>query len=288
MRPSTRERSLSRNSPARYPSRTRSCLTPGRMRSWRPPLKTCSRVPSPRRSKNGLRKIEMTCRLAVEMNMNYAWVDTCCINESSSAELSGAINSMFAWCRDATVYFVFLFDLEADETTISNARSAFERCWWFTWGWTLQELIAPLNLSGSRRLRLKLSPESTRLSNWTQTRSSRCVCRGRRRAVPRASRTSRSVPKRYSMKVAILYPHINRLATDDRERPQPVTSSLLFTSYVTLTGTDSASPGRRLFLHWSVPSLPPSVVTCSPRRLSATFLRWWQGISPDDNFYSRH
>jgi hypothetical protein len=40
-------------------------------------------------------KIAGCCRRAREDGWGYAWIDTCCINKSSSAELSEAINSMF-------------------------------------------------------------------------------------------------------------------------------------------------------------------------------------------------
>jgi hypothetical protein len=47
------------------------------------------------KSKKGYRKIEMTCQFAAQKGINYAWVDTCCINKSNNAELSEAIISMF-------------------------------------------------------------------------------------------------------------------------------------------------------------------------------------------------
>lgn len=50
-------------------------------------------------------KIEKTYELAKEGNIQYAWVDTCCIDKSSSAELSEAINSMFRWYQEAAVCF---------------------------------------------------------------------------------------------------------------------------------------------------------------------------------------
>lgn len=48
------------------------------------------------RNLRGFTKIEMTCQLAKEQHgLKYARVDTCCIDKTSSAELSDAINSMF-------------------------------------------------------------------------------------------------------------------------------------------------------------------------------------------------
>lgn len=42
-------------------------------------------------------KIDGCCTQAREDGYDYVWIDTCCIDKSSSAELSEAINSMFAW-----------------------------------------------------------------------------------------------------------------------------------------------------------------------------------------------
>jgi len=45
----------------------------------------------------GYRKILDCCKLAIDRNIEYLWIDTCCIDKRSSAELSEAINSMFHW-----------------------------------------------------------------------------------------------------------------------------------------------------------------------------------------------
>ncbi|CZR52439.1 related to beta transducin-like protein [Phialocephala subalpina] len=94
----------------------------------------------------GWSKIEMTCTLARERRLEYAWVDTCCIDKSSSAELSEAINSMFRWYELSTVCFAYLVDLLPQDSTFSDIDVAVGRlqgCQWFKRGWTLQELIAP-------------------------------------------------------------------------------------------------------------------------------------------------
>ncbi|AEO62166.1 hypothetical protein MYCTH_2114023 [Thermothelomyces thermophilus ATCC 42464] len=49
----------------------------------------------------GYEKVAGACALAVQDGIEYLWIDTCCIDKSSSAELSEAINSMFRWYRDA-------------------------------------------------------------------------------------------------------------------------------------------------------------------------------------------
>ncbi|KAK3370580.1 heterokaryon incompatibility protein-domain-containing protein [Podospora didyma] len=91
-------------------------------------------------------KIEQTCRLANTEGLEWVWIDTCCIDKSSSAELSEAINSMFHWYRDSAVCFVHLEDVDKEDV-LCDARvgrdSIFHRCRWFSRGWTLQELVAP-------------------------------------------------------------------------------------------------------------------------------------------------
>ena len=46
------------------------------------------------RSSDGWKKILGCCRQSISDGLSYTWVDTCCIDKSSSAELSEAINSM--------------------------------------------------------------------------------------------------------------------------------------------------------------------------------------------------
>jgi hypothetical protein len=88
------------------------------------------------KSKSGYGKIRRTCEQAGRDGLAYAWVDTCCINKESSAELSEAINSMFQWYKHAKVCYVYLEDVDANGSNLQDAR-------WFTRGSTLQELLAP-------------------------------------------------------------------------------------------------------------------------------------------------
>jgi hypothetical protein len=91
------------------------------------------------KSKKGYSKIAMTCRLAAEAGLGYAWVDTCCIDKSSSAELTEAINSMFQWYGRAAICYVYFSDMVPS----ASLETGLQGCRWFTRGWTLQELIAP-------------------------------------------------------------------------------------------------------------------------------------------------
>ncbi|CEJ92388.1 hypothetical protein VHEMI08043 [[Torrubiella] hemipterigena] len=83
----------------------------------------------------GFAKIENCAYQARKEGLGYIWVDTCCIDKTSSAELSEAINSMFQWYQESAKCFVFMYDVAAADE--------FEASQWFTRGWTLQELIAP-------------------------------------------------------------------------------------------------------------------------------------------------
>ena len=88
-------------------------------------------------TKEGFDKIWKTCDKAKGRH-EWVWIDSCCIDKTSSAELSEAINSMFQWYENAEVCYVYLEDLVATEATFENL----EGCKYFTRGWTLQELLA--------------------------------------------------------------------------------------------------------------------------------------------------
>ncbi|KAK3389956.1 heterokaryon incompatibility protein-domain-containing protein, partial [Podospora didyma] len=102
--------------------------------------------------KAGWVKIVQTCRLAKGQGFDRVWIDTCCIDKSSSAELSEAINSMFQWYKNADVCYVWLSDLPRapdgpnSQASQNQLERDLPRCRWFTRGWTLQELIAPRNI----------------------------------------------------------------------------------------------------------------------------------------------
>jgi hypothetical protein len=53
--------------------------------------------------KAGYEKIKRCCETGAADGYEYVWIDTCCIDKTSSAELSEAINSMFRWYKMAEV-----------------------------------------------------------------------------------------------------------------------------------------------------------------------------------------
>ncbi|KAF2966116.1 hypothetical protein GQX73_g7469 [Xylaria multiplex] len=85
--------------------------------------------------REGYTKIKFCCQQAVLDGLSWAWVDTCCIDKTSTAELSEAINSMFRWYSNAKVCYAYLVDV-TEKDGLASSR-------WFSRGWTLQELIAP-------------------------------------------------------------------------------------------------------------------------------------------------
>ncbi|KAM5341358.1 hypothetical protein ACJ41O_014389 [Fusarium nematophilum] len=97
-----------------------------------------------RRRQQGFAKIQSTCLQARRDGLEYAWVDTCCIDQSSSAELGEAINSMFEWYRRSEVCYAYLEDVPPSDMVPRGVPGPlFASSRWFRRGWTLQELLAP-------------------------------------------------------------------------------------------------------------------------------------------------
>ena len=102
-------------------------------------------------SSSGLLKIDCTCQQAIADKLSYVWIDACCVDRTSSSELSAAINSMRRWYQQACVCYVYFHDVEAPSTLSCrkvgctwdvNIRQQLASARWFTRGWTLQELLA--------------------------------------------------------------------------------------------------------------------------------------------------
>lgn len=102
------------------------------------------------KDKVGYEKIKFCRQQAASDGLHHFWVDTCCIDKSSSAELTEAINSMFRWYQNATRCYVYLSDVltvgNAADQQATTWMAAFRESRWFRRGWTLQELIAPASV----------------------------------------------------------------------------------------------------------------------------------------------
>ncbi|KAK3365868.1 heterokaryon incompatibility protein-domain-containing protein [Lasiosphaeria ovina] len=90
-------------------------------------------------------KLSGCCQQAQDDGYHYVWIDTCCIDKTNSVELQEAINSMFRWYREAQICYAYLADVPAGHDP-EDPESAFSSSRWFIRGWTLQELLASLNL----------------------------------------------------------------------------------------------------------------------------------------------
>jgi len=102
------------------------------------------------RQRGGYQKILRSCEQAKMDGHEWLWVDTCCLDKRSSAELSEAINSMYRWYENSRVCYAYLHDVcdssfptESDKSRYPNFNGWPE---WFSRGWTLQEMIAPNNV----------------------------------------------------------------------------------------------------------------------------------------------
>jgi hypothetical protein len=105
------------------------------------------------KNKPGYRKVEFCGKKAASDDLKHFWVDTCCIDKSSSAELQEAINSMFKWYKNASKCYVYLSDVwrfyhasALQSLAATWYRESFRYSRWFSRGWTLQELLAPASV----------------------------------------------------------------------------------------------------------------------------------------------
>jgi len=96
------------------------------------------------KGKAGYDKLAFCAKQTASAGLRYFWIDTCCIDKSSSAELTEAINSMFRWYQNAARCYVYLADVSVGKGPPPQTwKQTFQQSRWFTRGWTLQELLAP-------------------------------------------------------------------------------------------------------------------------------------------------
>ena len=90
------------------------------------------------RQRDGYRKILQSCEQARKDGYEWLWVDTCCIDKRSSAELSEAINSMYRWYENSRVCYAYLHDVSSSSfpTAPNYERNVKSNGWpeWFSRG----------------------------------------------------------------------------------------------------------------------------------------------------------
>lgn len=93
--------------------------------------------------KLGFVKIRKCCNVVKsQFQLDYVWVDTCCIDKRNSADLQEAINSMYSYYEHSTACIVYLDDVKVQPLEPSGWFTALKHSEWFKRGWTLQELLA--------------------------------------------------------------------------------------------------------------------------------------------------
>lgn len=97
-----------------------------------------------RMQKHKYTKVIQACSVARSQGYEWIWIDTCCIDKSSSTELSEAINSMYGYYERSGICFAHLIDADVESSSRrEDVATSLASSRWFTRGWTLQELIAP-------------------------------------------------------------------------------------------------------------------------------------------------
>jgi hypothetical protein len=86
----------------------------------------------------GYQKLKNFCKKAMERGMEFAWSDTCCIDKSNSTELDESIRSMYRWYSESAICIIHLAQSKIIEDILHDE--------WTKRGWTLQELLAPVNI----------------------------------------------------------------------------------------------------------------------------------------------
>jgi hypothetical protein len=86
----------------------------------------------------GILKLQSFCTTARDMGYRWAWIDTCCIDQTNNVELQQSVNSMFIWYRHSALTIIYLSDVPPSSQPGALASSA-----WNTRGWTVQEFLAP-------------------------------------------------------------------------------------------------------------------------------------------------
>lgn len=86
-------------------------------------------------------KVIRACEDVHRRGITYLWVDSLCIDSSSSADLDEAVNGSLRRLRNASVCLVFLEDLPADSPAFDD--NIWRKCRYWQRAWTVQELIVP-------------------------------------------------------------------------------------------------------------------------------------------------
>ncbi|KAN0087982.1 hypothetical protein V8E55_006603 [Tylopilus felleus] len=82
-------------------------------------------------------KLKMFCKIVQDAGLQWAWSDTCCINEADHFVREEALDAMLKWYQESALTVVFLFDVLSPSRHGDLMRSI-----WNTRAWTFQEYHA--------------------------------------------------------------------------------------------------------------------------------------------------
>ncbi|KAG2339171.1 TPR-like protein [Suillus weaverae] len=86
----------------------------------------------------GIAKLQSFCATARDKGYRWAWIDTCCIDQTNNVEVQQSVNSMFIWYHHSALTIIYLSDVPPSSQAGALASSV-----WNTRGWTVQEFLAP-------------------------------------------------------------------------------------------------------------------------------------------------
>lgn len=92
-------------------------------------------------------KVSFCHRQARRDELDYFWIDTCCIDKTNEVEEKSTVSLMWQIYESAAKCYTLLSDVSARFTVDGSPTLGWEEemreSRWFTRGWTLQELLAP-------------------------------------------------------------------------------------------------------------------------------------------------
>jgi len=232
------------------------------------------------KSTEGYIKVIKACEHAKQNKpvCQWLWADTVCIDKTSSAELSEAINSMFEWYRRSEICYAFLVDVfpmtNEELTKCSQRTSPFRQSRWFRRGWTLQELIAPWSvvfLSNSWTVigtKATLSkhiatitsiPVGCLSGNWSRIRDQASTAQkmswAARRETTRVEDLAYCLMGLFEINMPLLYGEGEKAFMRLQEEIIKTTEDLSFLAW---RSDRSQTFARNHFTHWTLPPLATS------------------------------
>ena len=85
-------------------------------------------------------KVQMFCELVRSLRFQWAWSDTCCVNQQDKGVQQESVVAMFRWYRGSSLTIVHLLGVLSESQEIGCLWKSI----WNTRGWTYQEYLASM------------------------------------------------------------------------------------------------------------------------------------------------